>query len=565
MKPISIYCDWALHDELGDDARLTEEMTMGVLDVLERWKAEQGVQFDYYVFDAFWFDQPGDYRSFHPQTWPRGPNAALERIRALGMTPGLWYDVTGGQVLGHQPWAASLDVSSGRSYCLFDGPYAQGLRDALFHAAEQWGVRAFKFDFANFHAVTERFGDLDAGEVYARNVAAFRRILAELRSRYPRTLTMAYNGFDHLPGYMETTTAPLLPGIVPDWLDVFDFVYSGDTRPADTPCASLARAATLYQDHMVWQFHRSGYPIHRIDDCGCMVGNTNTIYYLGARGWRRAWVQHLARGSRKAHFYGNVHLLDDQDAAFLKAALDLFFDLFGAGAATRLVGGVPCQSPWHGFLTGDGADGLLAVVNPGPAAVEATLDVPHLTGARLLFHDDGFVPECATAARTLSVRLAPEQMALVGLGRRADGACDLGADASDDPVTPNSAPLELPFTVKEGIAECRVPAAQIMGAAEGRGFDALRLSFRLRLRNRAYRHAAPRDRVVAEAMPIEVEADGRPVTPRLLIPDVKVWSGCSWVTGVYPVAALGDAVEVAVRFRCPDPAPRIIPEAWLQH
>ncbi|MHC4591252.1 MAG: alpha-amylase family protein, partial [Planctomycetota bacterium] len=509
MRPLSIYCDWALHDELGGDARLTEEMTMDVLDVLERWRAKHGVRFDYYVFDAFWFDQPGDYKSFHPDMWPNGFGPALQRIKALGMTPGLWFDVTGGQVLGHKPWEPSLDISGGRSYCLFDGPYGPGLQEGMRHAAEAWGVRLFKFDLANFYAVTEKFRDLDAGEIYARNVAAYRRVLEGVRAQFPDVVYLAYNGFDHVPGYMETTTGAVVPGIDPAWLDVLDYVYSGDTRPADTPCTSLSRSTTLYQDHMVYKFHRSGYPMARIDDCGCMVGNTNTIYYLGATGWRRNWVQHLARGSRKPHFYGDVHLLSDEDAAFVKAGADLFFDLYATGAETRMVGGVPCQSPWHGFLTGNADNGLLAVVNSTPARIEAAVSVDGLEAAHVLFHDEGWAPECEVRGDGLSVRLAPEQMALLGLGEKATDECVLGAEVGGDAVTPDSVRLDLPFVFAEGRAECTVPGSALAGPGRGE-HSALRVSFRLRERNRAYRHAVSRDQVVTDAMTVSVEADGRP-------------------------------------------------------
>lgn len=564
MKPISIYCDWALHDELSDNVCLTEEMTMGVLDTLERWQAEHGVRFEHYLLDCFWFARPGDYRSFSPETWPNGFEPARKRMQALGMTPGLWLDVTGGMVRGHAPWADSASVDGGWCYCLFDGPYGQGLLEAMLHAVAQWGVRLFKFDFANFYAVTPRFGDLEAGEVYARNVAAFRRIVRAVHARHPDVVTLAYNAFAYMPEYIDNTTSALVPGVDPGWLDTMDYLYSGDPRPCDVPCASLRRAVDMYQDHMVRKFRASGIPFDRIDDHGCMVGRTGTIYWLGHRGWRRTWVQSLGRGSRKAHFYGDVHLLDDDDVQFLKASRALFFNLYAAGAETQAVGGVPCQSPWHGFLAGEGRDGLLVVVNSTPGRLVAELGAEHLRTARVLFHDEGFVPECEVSGGTLSVRLAPEQMALVGLGRKADEDCVLGANVGGDAVTPDSAPVQLDFAFAQGTAEAHTSAVEIMAAAERGGFDGLRLSFRLRDGGRACRHAMRRDQAVTEALGIEVEADDRPVAPSRLVPDVKVWSGCSWATGLYPVGELRGAREVRVRFGSPDAKARIIPEAWLQ-
>ncbi len=371
-RPISIYCDWAMHDELGDTVRLTEELTMRALDALERW-AGLGVSFDYYLFDCFWFESPGDYMSFKADAWPDGPGRALDRIRALGMLPGLWLDTTGGRVSGHGPWKESLNVHDNWSYCLFDGPYGQGLQDAMLHACAEWGVRMFKFDFANFYAVSPRSAHMDAGEAYARNVEAFRGILHRVRAQYPDVVILAYNGFIYGRDYLGDTTQAVVPGIEDHWLDVIDYLYSGDPRPADVPCTSLRRAVDTYQDHMVYKFLRSGIPVSRIDDHGCMVGATNTIYYMGRQGVRRTWVQSLGRGGRKAHFYGDPTLLDDGDVRFLGAARALFFDLFEGDAVTRPVGGVPCQSPWHGFQTGGVQDGLLVLVNSTAERQEARL------------------------------------------------------------------------------------------------------------------------------------------------------------------------------------------------
>jgi len=394
-QPLSIYCDWALHDELGDDVRLTEQMTMRVLDTFSRWKADHGVGFDYCLIDCFWFEQPGDYRSFNPETWPNGFGPARRRMEELGMTPGLWLDTTGGRVAGRDEWADSLDVNDGASHCLFDGPYAADLEDAMLHAIEQWGVGMFKFDFADFHAVSARRRDMARGEIYSRNVTALRSLCRRVRSKHPEVVMLAYNRFAYYDGYYSDTTGDIVPGVEPAWLDVMDYVYSGDPRPADVPCASLRRAVDMYQDHAVHKFHHSGLPLERIDDHGCMVGTTNTIYYLGKRGWRRTWLQSLGRGGRKAHFYGDVTLLSDEDVRFLGRARELFFDLFRQGAPTRMVGGVPCQSPWHGFRTGSAGDGLLVVVNATAEPLEMEFPLEGLEEAQVLFHDAGFEPRCS--------------------------------------------------------------------------------------------------------------------------------------------------------------------------
>ncbi len=181
-----------------------------------------------------------------------------------------------------------------------------------------------------------------------------------------------------------------------------------------------------------------------------------------------------------------------------------------------------------------------------------------LERARVLFHDEGFTPECALGGGGLAVTLAPEQMALVGLGEKAAEGCVLGTNAGGDAVSADARPVELPFEA----GRATVPGAELARAAEG--FAALRLSFRLRSKGNAVRGAAPRDVPVCELLRIEVSADGRPVAARRTVPDVRVWSGCSWVTGLYALADLRGAREVSVRFTCPDPEATVIAEAWAQ-
>ncbi len=548
---------------------------MGALDVLERWRRDHDVTFDYYLLDCFWFEQPGDYTSFDPDTWPNGFEPARGRMQELGLKPGLWLDTTGAAAAGwrpweegedehgYAPWAESLNARNGWSHCLFDGPYADGLRRAMLHACEEWGVRLFKFDFADFLAVTPRHRHLCAGEVYRRNVAAFRGICRDVRERHPDLLILAYNGFAYAPAYLGNTTGRVVPGIESHWLDVIDYLYSGDPRPADAPCGSLRRAVDAYQDHMVRKFHHSGIPLDRIDDHGCMVGNTNTIYYLGKRGWRGAWVRSLARGGRKAHFYGDVGLLDDDDVRFLKKARELFFDLFRGGAMTRPVGGVPCQSPWHGFLTGDGGDGLLTLVNMRAEPTEINLSRLKSAEAAVLFHDEGYTPGIDVKDDDLCIRLAPEQMVLIGLGRKSGEAFRLGRNVDADPVPSNGRPLALDFESEDEGLTCRT-SGQLFATRGRDEFDTLRLSFRLRENQNAHRQRTRGGKAISDVLRIEVEADGQSVSPRRLVPDVACWAGCSWATGLYPLEPIADADEVAIRFSCAESEVDVFGDAWLQ-
>ena len=213
VKIFSVYCDWGLHDELGDNIELDEKMTLSVLDRLEYWR-EKGVTFDYYLFDAFWFDPNGDYKQFKKTHWPNGFEKVREKIESLGMKPGLWFDVNGFTSPKNEAWKESLSID-GRSYCLFDGPYASGFYDALVYAYKNWGIRMFKLDFANFRAVTPRLGGkYTEDDIYLKNTSALKEILKTFKSNSPEAVILAYNGYELIPGYITNTSLPIKKGLI---------------------------------------------------------------------------------------------------------------------------------------------------------------------------------------------------------------------------------------------------------------------------------------------------------------------------------------------------------------
>src|SRR5450755_4726829 len=61
-KPVFIYNDWSSYDELSDNIPLTEELAMKELNEVLRLK-KTGVEINYYLMDAFWFDRDGGYRT----------------------------------------------------------------------------------------------------------------------------------------------------------------------------------------------------------------------------------------------------------------------------------------------------------------------------------------------------------------------------------------------------------------------------------------------------------------------------------------------------------------------
>lgn len=537
-RPYSIYGTWGLHDELGDRVELSESLAAGALEQLIRWRDAFGVRTDYFLLDAFWFDPERGYRHFKKPHWPRGFEPLRDRILAAGIKPGLWFSTTGLK-LEVPAWRESRAESG--HYSLVDGPYADDLEASLLHAAEQWSVRFFKFDFVDFAASAP--GSRRSRETtYALAVGRFKQALRRLRERFPDVRIITHCGFARNP------TCP--PPGTPDWigadpslLEVADAVFSGDPHPFDLPQTAMTRHLDLYQDRQVWRLHREGFPLHRIEDHGALIATTNTAAYRGRSGFRRTHIGQLARGGQRDMFYGDPALLTDDDVRGLQRARAVYFDAFAAGLATSYVGeGEPGLAPWHGYLTGGGDAGLLYLVNPHWERRRVQLDLPCLLDARTLFHDGPEPPSLYTQRDHLALELGPEQMAVVGLGRYADERASFGPDT--DPPTPaeirllNAAFRATPEGLEANVAPLPISGAELLVVAEAQdvGPEFVGPARPYRFGQQTGQSGAPGESAAHELLRIRVIAGNREIVPSSRIPDGPVWAGISWVAARFAVS-----------------------------
>ncbi len=419
-RPTGIYINWAAYDELSDTVKLDETIAMRQLYELIRLR-QLGVQIDYYLMDAFWFDKDGGYRQWRKESWPNGPDVWLRTCQENGIIPGLWLstNVLGWNELWMNPtpaWRSSLNAGGNR-LCLFAGDYLADLIDAM----QMWvdrGVGLFKFDFADFTwAVTpELEGKLTQEEVFRKNVDAFYQALLAFRKRNPSVRILAYNGFG---GQYDNTAEPFRKTIDLRWLDTFDAMYCGDPRLSDVPTFNFWRSKDIYSDHQVWQYQFNGLPLKRIDNSAFMIGTTGTCYNRRTAAWKGMLLLSLARGGWANTYYGNLELLSDEDGRWFARAQALFFP-FQRREAIRTFGAIPGTGQPYGYVAQDERGAVVTLVNPQQAITMVTL--PAQGKARLLFADAGFTPRIENG----SILLGPEQMAVVGMNGYADIAFDLG-------------------------------------------------------------------------------------------------------------------------------------------
>lgn len=447
-QPVFVYNNWSAYDELSDKVVQTEALAMRELGEILRLR-KSGVQIDYYVMDAFWFDKMGGYRTWNHEHWPNGPDKWLKGCLSNKIRPGMWFSTNliathDGRFLEPVPeWADSVGTDP-NILCLFEGGYLPHLARTL----QGWydkGVRLFKFDFAYFEAVTPAAKDkFTPEEVKEKNKAAFREMLRNLRSRNPDVLITGYNGFG---GEMENTFTPFHQTVDHRWLEVFDTLYCGDPRFSDVPMMNIWRSQDNYSDHMARQFEFNGLPLRRIDNCAFMIGTTGTCYYRAVHAWKGMLLLELARGGWMNVYHGNLELLDEADGRWFARAQGLFHGLQRQDSI-RSFGAIPGTGKPYWFSGGGAGGSVYTVVNPSQDMYTLALSGGG-EQMRILYADGGFVP----TARDGHLTLAAEQLVVVGTGKYAADAYALGTDATIRiPLTQEHIRIDFAKTGKNSIA-----------------------------------------------------------------------------------------------------------------
>jgi hypothetical protein len=359
VDPLSVYVNWTAFDELSDTVELTEALAMRQLDELLRLRSK-GARFDCYLMDAFWYDPDDGYRRWRKPHWPDGPGRWLAACREHGVIPGLWFSTNSLCHLNpYRAWEDSLNRDR-TAMCMFDGGFLADFLDRLQHWYDR-GIRFFKLDFARFDAATPAAERIHLPhEIIELNSAALRTALFKFRQRNPDAYLLAYNGFGGIQG---NTSEPFRKTVDVRLLDVFDSLYCGDPCPADVPMMNFWRAVDVYSDHMVRQYEANGIPLERIDNSAFMIGRTAACYRRRLAAWKGMLILALARGGAITTYYGNLDLLDEEQAAWFAKVQSMFLQLRASGRFV-MFGGIPGQSEPYGYVGRSDQGALYTVVNP---------------------------------------------------------------------------------------------------------------------------------------------------------------------------------------------------------
>lgn len=364
-RPLKIYSDWGLHDELSDNICLGDKMVKDMIGQIDGLRQKDGVNFDYYLMDAFWWEDGGRYLDFKKSIWPDGISEVTKKLSEAGLKFGLWFDANMGLV--KLPENESSTRGVGGQFCVADKRTVDLLKNAILYHIKNTGIKMIKFDFAYFDCDNPEHefhakGGVESKEPAIRN---FIEMIRELRAAEPELKILCYNRF--------TTDLSWIGSVIKDrsgyavspwWAYYVDYVYCGDPRASEIPSEQLDKSIIYYTDAMIKQMRDALLPFDFIDDSGVMCANTGTIYYLGKATLRDGWIMSLCRGSRKLHFYGDLGLLDNTDRAFMKEAEKTFDKISGQRFNTEFILSDPASGKPYGYSTSDGAEGIITVVNP---------------------------------------------------------------------------------------------------------------------------------------------------------------------------------------------------------
>jgi hypothetical protein len=543
--PVFIYDNWSAYDELSDNVFLTEKLSLRELDEIIRWK-RNGVQIDYYVMDAFWFDKWGGYRTWNKEHWPQGPDKWLAQCKANHIHPGMWFSTNliathSGRFLEVIPeWQDSLGTDP-NIMCLFRGGYLPHLAGSLQHWYDR-GVRAFKFDFAYFEAVTPADKDkYTPEEVKEKNKTAFMQMLQSFRQKNPDVLITGYNGFG---GDMENTFTPFDDKRVdPRWLETFDTLYSGDPRFSDTPMMNIWRSADNYSDHQVSAYQAYGLPIRRIDNCAFMIGTTGTCYYRGTHCWKGMLILELARGGWVNVYHGNLELLSDPDAQWFAKVQRVYHRLQQLDSTSPL-GEIPGKGKPYGFksLTPKGA--VLTVVNPSQEMATIDLPVSASWTGKIMYADGGYLPEI----QGNRLKLGAEQLVVAGFGELADlpqsqfqELYHFGIDDTIQiPMAIDALDASFAPTLENHTEAQLIPPAGKWLRILFQQFDPSGLPYR------TWGGAPPDGKKMDTLLKIQVKQGGKTIPLRLEY-DQMIWSGLSWVAAEVNPSDLNPAQPLNIR------------------
>ena len=300
LNMYSLYGLCEIATSLYQKVELTEPLVLKNIEQLTALQG-RGIKFDYYCIDAGWNDPRGDLKTFHPANFPHGSDRTFKEIHDLGMRPLLWISPAQGPAAFRfdvvNPMLTPEDnIGASSSLCMAAARWRNMLREAMLYQIQHNGVHGFKLDEVAFYCGRSNHGHLPNKYGVETTMDAFIDTLNAAQAECPDLLVMLYWRF-----------------MSPWWLLHADTIYQrgllmeGST-PSPLPSRITRQSVTVSLD----QGHDLNWncmPLIGQDSLGVWLSNTRWASWMGAEGWREAWIMDFVRGNMMHQLWGDLSFL----------------------------------------------------------------------------------------------------------------------------------------------------------------------------------------------------------------------------------------------------------------
>jgi hypothetical protein len=372
LNMYSLYGLCEIATGLFEKVELTEPLVMKNIEQMAALQ-KRDIKFDYYCIDTGWNDPNGDLKTFHPVNFPNGPDKALKGVRDLGMKPLLWMSPAQGPIA----FRGSSNVLLGEEnnigavwfLCCAAPKWRDMLREAMIHHVKNNGVRGFKLDEVTFYCGRSNHGHLPNKYGIEVEMDGFIDTLDAVKKECPDLLVMLYWRF-----------------MSPWWLQHTDTIYERGllmegATPSDTPSRLIRQSATISLDQG-HDYNWDRMPLIGQDSLGVWLSNTRWGSWMGAEGWRDAWVTDFVRGNMMHQLWGDLGLLNDEDIEFMATISRWTKENWKILEHPKRILGSPWREEPYGYSCSDGKQGLIVIHNASFAANTVELALDDLIGGK---------------------------------------------------------------------------------------------------------------------------------------------------------------------------------------
>lgn len=381
-EPVRIYCDWGLHDDLAegkDKVELTAEMTLENIERISALNKKSGKKFDYYIMDAYWFEEDNPYTDFKKRTFPQGVKPVLDALDKAGMKYGLWFDLN--CIHAHLSGMEKYDtLLENKSLCFSCDEISRLMTDALKLHIRNHKVKMLKLDFAYFECKNSEHGhSVEHTESKEKSIKNFINMVRELKAAEPELKILCYNGWTTNLKWIGTVEPQIGYAISPYWFEYVDYIYCGDPRPSEIACPAMENSLVYYTDAMIRNFRESNVPFWSIDDHGTMSGSTSTIYWLGKKPFRSGVLMNVMRGG-KLNVYGDVSDFTADDIEYYKFVGTVYDDIVFGSYRTDFILGDVRKGEIYGYSAQNAFKGFAVALNPSLEKKNCEITMPSWRG-----------------------------------------------------------------------------------------------------------------------------------------------------------------------------------------